>query len=141
MALTVKLEHVRGCLEGVLPAVIATCAADGTPNVTYLSKVTYVDPEHIALSNQFFSKTLENVRQNPHVQITLIHPENGRQLRIDARFERSETEGELFEQVRAELDAIATLMRMQAVFKLRAVDVFRVTGAEYMASDAAPPTP
>jgi pyridoxine/pyridoxamine 5'-phosphate oxidase len=136
VALTVKLEQVRDCLEGVLPAVIATCGADGTPNVTYLSKVTYVDAEHIALSNQFFSKTVHNLRQNPNAQITLIHPQSGRQVRIDASFERSEHEGELFEQVRAELDAIATLMRMEAVFKLRCVDIFRVTRAEYMASDA-----
>jgi len=134
----VKLEQVRDCMEGVLPATIATCSADGTPNVTYLSKVTYVDPEHIALSNQFFSKTVANVRQSPHAQILLIHPRTGRQLRINASFERSEASGELFEQVRAELDAIATLMRMQAVFKLRCVDVFRVTSVEYVASDASP---
>ena len=134
----VLLEEVRDCMEGVLPAVIATCAADGTPNVTYLSKVMFVDAEHVALSNQFFSKTVANVRENPQVQITLIQPKSGRQLRLDARFERSEGTGELFEQVRAEIDAIASIMRMQHVFRLRSVDVYRVTRAEWIASDASP---
>ncbi len=134
-----KLEQVRDCMEGVLPAVIATCAADGTPNVTYLSKVVYVDPEHVALSNQFFSKTIQNVRSNPLAQITLITPATGRQVRLDARFERVEDSGDLFEQMRAEIDAIASLMGMQSVFRLRSVDVYRVLHAAYVASDADPP--
>jgi adenylate cyclase len=134
----VLLEQVRDCMEGVLPAVVASCAADGTPNVTYLSKVMFVDAQHVALSNQFFSKTVANVGENPQVQITLIQPSSGRQLRLDARFERSEGSGELFEQVRAEIDAIASVMRMQHVFRLRSVDLYRVTHAEWIASDADP---
>ena len=123
-------------MEGVLPAVIATSTADGTPNVTYLSKVVYVDAEHVALSNQFFSKTVANLRDNPQAQITLLQPKTCRQLRLDARFVRSEDSGELFEQLRAEIDAIASLMGMQDVFRLRSVEVFRVLSADFIASDA-----
>jgi adenylate cyclase len=135
----VRLDQVRDCMEGVLPAVVATCAADGSPNVTYLSKVMYVDPEHIALSNQFFSKTVSNVLSNPQAQITLIRPADGRQVRIDAVFARSEASGELFEQVRAEIDAIASIMHMESVFCLRSVDVYRVLAADLIASDAGTP--
>ena len=99
----------------------------------------YVDPEHVALSNQFFSKTIQNVRSNPLAQITLITPATGRQVRLDARFERVEDSGDLFEQMRAEIDAIASLMGMQSVFRLRSVDVYRVLHAAYVASDADPP--
>ena len=53
------------CFEGVVPAVIASAAADGTPNITYLSRVQLVDNEHLALSNQFFSKTSRNLAENP----------------------------------------------------------------------------
>jgi len=136
MSQRVSLEQVRACMEGVLPAVIATCAADGTPNVTYLSKVMYVDAEHVALSNQFFSKTMSNVRENPQAKLTLMHPATGQHVRMDAHFVRSEESGELFEQVRAEIDAIASLMQMQAVFRLRSVDVYRVSNVELVASDA-----
>ena len=33
------------CFEGVIPAIIGTCAADGTPNSTYLSQVYAVDAD------------------------------------------------------------------------------------------------
>lgn len=135
MAQGLDLEHVRDCMEGVLPAVIATSSADGTPNVTYLSKVMFVDAEHVAISNQFFSKTAANIRENPRAQITLLQPSSGRQLRLDTELERSEDAGELFEQVRAEIDAIASLMHMEAVFRLRSVDVYRVLSREFIVSD------
>jgi adenylate cyclase len=43
------LDAIRPCLEGVIPGVMATCAADGTPSVTYISQVEYVDARHLAL--------------------------------------------------------------------------------------------
>lgn len=130
-----KLADIRECLEGVLPAVIASSSAQGIPNVTYLSKVRYIDDEHVALTNQFFSKTVENIAQNPRAQITVIHPNTGQQVRLDVTFVQSVGSGELFEQLRAELDAIASLMGMQDVFKLRSADVYRVLRCEPVPSD------
>ena len=40
-----RLEEIQACFEGAIPAVIATSAADGTPNVTYLSRALMVDAE------------------------------------------------------------------------------------------------
>lgn len=61
----VALASLNLCFEGAVPAVVATAAADGTPNVTYLSRVRMVDADHVALSNQFFSKTSRNLAENP----------------------------------------------------------------------------
>jgi predicted pyridoxine 5'-phosphate oxidase superfamily flavin-nucleotide-binding protein len=129
-----SLSSVRDCLEGVMPAVIATVAADGTPNVTYLSKVMYVDPRHVALSNQFFSKTVQNIRENPYAQLTLLRPKDGVQARLDVRFARSETSGELFEQLSAEIDAIASMFGMQGVFRLISADIYAVEAGELVAA-------
>ena len=37
-----SLHSIRPCLEGAIPAIMATCDPDGTPNVAYISQVVYV---------------------------------------------------------------------------------------------------
>ena len=45
-----SLDTIRNCLEGIIPSFLATCDADGTPNISEISQVQYVDAEHVALS-------------------------------------------------------------------------------------------
>ncbi|HEX2736473.1 MAG TPA: pyridoxamine 5'-phosphate oxidase family protein [Polyangiaceae bacterium] len=120
------LQSLRPCLEGILPAVIATVAEDGTPNVTYLSKVWYVDETHVALSNQFFNKTLANLRRNPKIQLLLMNPPDGQHYRLDVEYLRTDYAGEMFDRMSAEIDALASVFGMQGVFKLRSLEVCRV---------------
>ena len=63
--MTLSLEAIRDCLEGVIPSPVATCSADGVPNATYVSQVHFIDASHVALSFQFFNKTRENILDNP----------------------------------------------------------------------------
>ena len=124
------LDDIRPCLEGAIPGVMATCASDGTPNVTYISQVEYVDTRHLALSFQFFNKTRRNVLANPVTELLVIHPGNGAMYRVAARYLRTETEGALFERMRAKLAGIASHTGMSGVFKLRGADVYAVDRVE-----------
>ena len=47
--MTLNVDSIRDAMESGVPSTIATCAADGTPNVTFVSQVEYVDPQHVAL--------------------------------------------------------------------------------------------
>jgi len=132
MTSAVTLKDLELCFEGVIPAVIATAAADGTPNVTYLSKVRLLDDERVALSNQFFSKTSRNLAENPRGSILLIHPLTYNQYRLTLVYERTERRGEVFERLREDVDAVAALQGMQDVFKLRAADIYRVQHIEHV---------
>jgi hypothetical protein len=129
------LDAIRPCLEGAIPGVMATCAADGTPNVTYVSQVEYVDAGHLALSFQFFNKTRRNVLANPGVELLVIHPAHGAMFRIAARYLRTETEGALFERMKAKLAGIASHTGMSGVFRLRGADLYAV---DHVAQVAAP---
>jgi hypothetical protein len=138
-----SLDLIRPCLEGVIPGVVATCSADGIPNVAYLSQVEYVDPTHLALSFQFFNKTRRNVLVNAHVELLVIDPRTGALHRIRARYLHTQTEGALFERMKAKLAGIASHTGMSGVFRLLGSDVYAVEGIEQVSAAAgvAPPSP
>lgn len=119
-------RELMPALQGVVPSTIATCAADGEPNVTYISQVFYVDEGHVAVSFQFFNKTKRNVQANPRAFIQVVVPESGEEWGLEAEFERSETEGPTFEAMDMQLEAIASMQGMEDVFKLQAADIYRV---------------
>jgi adenylate cyclase len=133
---TCGLRDLGVCFEGAVPAVIATASGLGTPNVTYLSRVRMVDDSHIALSNQFFSKTARNMAENPRASVLLIDPTTYRQYRLRLVYERTERRGPVFDQLRADVDTTAALHGMQDVFKLRAADIYRVTEIDVVPSRA-----
>jgi adenylate cyclase len=124
--LAVALESIASCFEGIIPASICTCSADGKPNLTYLSIVHRVDSHHVGLSYQFFNKTRENMMHNAFVQVFVVSPSNMRQYRLDLLYERTETEGVIFDRVKMRLDAVASQTGMSHVFRLRGVDIFQV---------------
>jgi adenylate cyclase len=128
--MTLTVDSIRDCLEGAVPSTIATCAPDGTPNVTYVSQVDYVDPQHVALSFQFFNKTRENILANPRATVIVVHPGSSQSYYVHLRYLRTESEGALFQRMKAKLAGIASHTGMAGVFKLRGADIYRVEQIE-----------
>jgi adenylate cyclase len=126
----ITLSEIASCFEGIVPAEIATASADGIPNVTHLSRVHMVDDEHVALSNQFFSKTVRNLAENPRACVLVIDPLSYDSYKLILQYERTERRGPLFDRMRRDIDAIAALTGMQDVFKLRSADVYRVVSLD-----------
>jgi hypothetical protein len=119
-------NEIKVAMQGAVPAHICSCSLDGVPNTTLISQVYYVDERHIALSNQFFSKTARNVRENPVVAILLTEPESFNEWYLEARFERSETEGPVFDTMDTQIEAIASLTGMSGILKLKAADIYEL---------------
>jgi len=137
-----SLEDIRSCLEGVIPSVLATCARDGTPNVTYVSQVHFIDRAHVALSFQFFNKTRENILANPHAVVYVIDPRTARRYVLSLRYLRTESSGPLFERMKANLAGIASHTGMSGVFRLQGSDVYEVVRIDQLpGSELAPPPP
>ena len=128
--LSPPLEQLLHCFQGLLPAAIATCAPDGTPNITYLSQVHYVDGRHVALSCQFFNKTRRNVERNPPAHLDVLDPLTLQLYRLSVRYTHSETEGPLFEAMSLRIQAIASVTGMDKIFRLIAADVYEVLAVE-----------
>jgi adenylate cyclase len=135
------LRALEVCFEGVVPAIIATASADGTPNVTYLSRVRRVDDEHIAVSNQFFSKTSRNLAENPFASVVMVDPVLYDEYRVELRYERTERRGATFDQLRDDVAVSAAMHGMEGVFRLRAADVYRVLSVEKHPAKVRPSDP
>ncbi len=135
--MTLTLRALRRCFEGAVPATIATCAPDGMPNVAKLSHVHYVDDAHVALSYQFFNKTRENILHNSRARVEVLDPVSAAQYTLSLEYLRTETEGPMFENMKARLAAIASHSGMSKVFRLLGSDVYRVLNIEAAPGDAA----
>jgi adenylate cyclase len=136
-----QLGDIRPCLEGAIPSVMATCSDDGMPNVAYISQVYYVDERHVALSFQFFNKTRQNILANPRGTVLLLHPQTAAYYRLHIRYLRCETEGPLFESMKAQLAGIASHTGMQGVFRLLGSDVYEVEQIEAVQGEPLPAPP
>ena len=128
--MSLTLDAIRGCLEGAIPGVIATVAPDGTPNAAYLSQVHYVDNDRVALTFQFFNKTRENVLANPRAVVQVIDPDTALHYRLHVEYLHTETEGPLFEHMKAKLAGIASHTGMSRIFRLLGADLYRLHAIE-----------
>ena len=109
----VALESIQDCFEGVIPSLIATVDDMGIPNVSYLSHVYYVDRDHVALSNQFFTKTAANVRSNRQATALVVDARTGEQYLLDLLFEEGLTDGPVFERMAAQLHVMSSQYGME----------------------------
>ena len=139
--MSIRLESIRECFEGVIPATMSTASPDGTPNLAYLSQVQFVDNEHVALSYQFFNKTRQNIMANPRASLVLTHPVTVAQYRLALQYLHTETSGPLFEVMKAKLAGIASHTGMSGVFRLLGADVYRVLDVQRLEGETAPPQP
>jgi len=124
--MTFGVDCIRDAIESGVPSTIATCAADGTPNVTFVSQVEYVDPQHVALTFQFFNKTRENILANPLARVYVTDSGTGASYWLTLRYLRTEFEGPLFERMKARLAGIASQTGMSGIFRLKGSDIYQV---------------
>lgn len=122
----VRLGEIRRMFEGVIPAVLCSASAEGVPHLCYLSQAEYVDEQHVALSFQFFNRSRQNILATRRAAITVDDPYTAGGVRLQLEYLRTESEGPLFERMKAKLAGIASHSGMDKVYHLRGSDVYRV---------------
>lgn len=120
------LREVRRLLEGVIPPAMCTVDGEGVPHVSYLSHAEFVDDDHVALTYQFFNRTRNNLLATGRTALMIEDPVTGVGVVLHLHHQRTETEGPIFERLRAKLAGIAAHTGMEKVFHLRGADVCRV---------------
>lgn len=95
--------EVKALFEKVPTVVFATATADGQPNACIVGMKFVIDDETIYLSDQFFKKTLANVKANDKVAVVFWEGYDAYQIHGTARYVN---EGEEFEKLKAKVDQI-----------------------------------
>ncbi|SEA30431.1 hypothetical protein SAMN05660420_01784 [Desulfuromusa kysingii] len=82
-------EHIQELFLKVPTAVLSTASLDGKPNCVPISPKKIIDSQTVLLSDQFFNKTLANIKANPQVGVTFWEGEEGYQLKGTVTVETS----------------------------------------------------
>ncbi len=82
-------DRIKELFKKVPAVVLATATGDGTPNAVPVGAKQIIDDETILLSDQFFNKTLANMKANPKVSVTFWEGHEGYQLKGNIVIETS----------------------------------------------------
>ena len=113
-------------LEGMFPSWITTSSNGGEPNTTVISQIWFVSKTEVALSFQFFNKTKKNISQNPYAFATIVNPASFDMYNLELEYSRTESEGDLFDEMDMKLEAIASMSGMSGIFELKGADIYNV---------------
>lgn len=91
-------ERMMELFTKVPAAILATATADGTPNAVPFSTKKIIDSETILISDQFFNKTVANLKTNPKVAVSFWEGYEGYQLKGTITIE---TSGKRYEETAA----------------------------------------
>lgn len=101
--------EVKELFDKVGAVVFATSTVEGQPNACIVGMKKVIDDETVYLSDQFFNKTLANVKANEKVAIVFWEGHDAYQIHGTARYVN---EGEEFEEQAAWVNALFAQMGM-----------------------------
>jgi predicted pyridoxine 5'-phosphate oxidase superfamily flavin-nucleotide-binding protein len=105
MKMAKMTERMQELFNKVHIVVLSTATSDGTPNAVPVGAKKIIDAETILISDQFFKKTLENMKTNPQASVTYWDGREGYQLKGSALIE---TSGPRFEETVRWIDELST---------------------------------
>ncbi len=88
-------ENMKEIFQAQKAFVLGTASREGIPNVVPVTAVKLYDDETILVSDQFFKKTLDNLRENSLVAISFWKGVEGYQVKGEAKIV---DEGSIFEE-------------------------------------------
>jgi hypothetical protein len=74
-------DEIKESLKGTKIVYLSTASQDGTPNVVPIGALKFLDDETLLISDQFFSKTLKNLQENPKIALAWWGEKGGFQIK------------------------------------------------------------
>ena len=116
----VKLTNeIKESLAATKLAFFATSAKDHTPNVVPIGAFKVLDDETLLISDQFFNKTLANMKENPRAALSWWGEKGGFQIKGEVTIH---TAGDIW------LQDIAWMKELRPTLKPKGAVAMKITG-------------
>lgn len=126
----VKLsDEIKESLAATKLAFFATSANDRTPNVVPIGAFKVLDDATLLISDQFFNKTLANMKENPKAAISWWGEKGGFQIKGTVTIH---TDGEIWQQ------DVAWMKELRPSLKPKGAVVLKITGVYTVVPGAEP---
>jgi hypothetical protein len=83
-------EHVKEFITRISVIYVATADRHGLPHMAAVQGLTLVDDERLSFTSWFCAKTVANVRESPHVALTVWDPAQNRGYQLLGSIEKVE---------------------------------------------------
>jgi len=121
MKMAKMTDKMQELFNKVRTVVIATATAEGKPNAVPVNAKKVIDDETILISDQYFNKTLANMRTNPQVSIMYWEGVKGYQLNGSVIIE---TSGQRYEDTARWIDEVST--KLGVPLKSKGAVIFKI---------------
>jgi len=112
-------SEVKESLEGTKIVFFATASKNGIPNAVPVGAFKLLDDATLLISDQFFNKTLANMKENPHAAVTWWGDKGGFQVKGTVTIH---TDDKVFS------DDVAWMKEIRPQLKPKSAVVLKVTG-------------
>jgi len=121
MKMAKMTDKMQELFNKVRTVVIATATAEGKPNAVPVNAKKVIDAETILISDQYFNKTLANMKANPRVSVMYWEGVNGYQLKGSVIIE---TSGQRYEDTARWIDEMST--KLGVPLKSKGAVIFKI---------------
>jgi uncharacterized protein len=116
-------NEIKESLAATKLAFFATSAKDRTPNVVPIGAFRVLDDATLLISDQFFTKTLMNLKENPKAAISWWGDKGGFQIKGTVTIH---TEGGIWQQDVAWMKELRPTLKPKGAVVLKITDVYSI---------------
>ncbi len=121
--MVILTDEIKESLAGAKTAFLATSSKTGIPNAVPIAAFKPLDDGTLLISDQFFNKTLQNMKENPKAALSWWGEKGGFQIKGTVTIH---TEDEVFRQDVAWMKELRPSLKPKSAIILKITDVYLV---------------
>ncbi|MGG3467031.1 LuxR C-terminal-related transcriptional regulator [Neobacillus pocheonensis] len=122
-------EEMHPALMGIVPATLITSSKQGIPNITNISRVWFVDQEHVAVANHMLNKSIHNLRENGHAFIRTMDTTTFSTWELELEYIGPSTTEKIFAEMQKQYEVLSMILETEMPITIHNAEIFHVLSA------------